>query len=225
MTRFIVVRHGRSVANNDGVFSCMQDVPLADAGKAQAECVAAYLHQHESIDKIYTSGMQRTDQTAAPTAALFHLPLHTERGLREIFPGLWEGLPYAEIAKRYTADWHNWRFDFSNARCTAGESVRELYRRIQATLHRLAAENEGKTVMLTTHYTPLRLMVAMAMGYAPEQVHLSSIPTNATVNVLRYEAERLHLELADLVTYPEHLYSTNSHPLPPRMPHTRLNKK
>ena len=218
MTRFIVVRHGRSVGNDAGVFSCTRDVPLSRIGEQQAEYVARYLAAHERIDSIYTSGMQRTVRTAMPTAERFGLPIQTERGLREIFSGLWEGLPYRELNRRFHEDWSNWRFDFSNARCTGGESVRELYRRVEEALHRLAAENGGKTVLLVTHYTPLRILSALSMGYRPEQVHLAPIPTNATVNVFPYKNGVLTAEVTDLVTYPDALYLTHAHPRPPRLP-------
>lgn len=218
MTRFIVVRHGRSTANDKGVFSCWQDVPLAPIGIKQAEYVADHLAAHEQIDAIYTSGMLRTMQTAAPTAERFGLELQTDHGLREIFAGLWEGVPYGKLNHYFHEDWMDWLYDFPNMRCTGGESVRELYRRLEATLRRIAAQNEGKTVMLTTHCTPLRLIMAMSMGYGPDLVHLAPTPTNATVNIFRYEDGTLSAEVTNLVTYPDSLYSTNNHPLPPRMP-------
>lgn len=218
MTRLVVVRHGRSTANDAGVFSCMRDVALSPIGEQQAAFVAKYLAQNERIDCIYASGMKRTVQTAMPTAEHFHLPVETETGLREIFAGLWEGVPYRDLNLRFHEDWMNWLYDFSNARCTGGESVRELYRRVEVTLRRIAAQNEGKTVMLTTHYTPLRIMVAMSMGYRPEQVRLAPTPTNATVNIFQYESGTLTAEVTNLITYPDSMYSTNQHPLPPRMP-------
>ena len=218
MTRFIVVRHGRSSANNKGVFSCLQDVPLASIGIKQARYVTKYLAAHEQIDAIYTSGMLRTAQTATPTAEHFGLELQSEHGLREIFAGLWEGVPYGELDRRFHEDWMDWLYDFSNARCTGGESVRELYRRLEATLRRIAAQNEGKTVMLTTHCTPLRVMIAMSMGYGPDRVHLAPTPTNATINIFGYKDGALTAEVTNLITYPDNLYFTNARPLPPRMP-------
>lgn len=218
MTKLVVVRHGRSTANDAGVFSCMQDVALSPIGEQQAVFVAKYLAENERIDRIYASGMKRTVQTAMPTAVHFHLPVETEVGLREIFAGLWEGLPYKELNRHFHEDWMNWLYDFSNARCTGGESVRELYRRVESALHRIVAENEGKTVMLATHSTPLRIITAISLGYTPEQVHLAPIPTNATINILLYENGRMTAQEINLVPYPDALYFTNAHPFPPRLP-------
>lgn len=218
MTRFIVVRHGRSTANDRGVFSCWQDVPLSSIGVKQAGYVADYLAAHEQIDAIYTSGMLRTAQTAAPTAERFGLELQADHGLREIFAGLWEGILYRKLDHYFHEDWMDWLYDFSNARCTGGESVRELYRRLEATLCRIAAQNEDKTVMLTTHCTPLRLMIAMSMGYGPDRLQLAPTPTNATINIFQYKDGALSTEVTNLVTYPDNLYFTHARPLPPRIP-------
>jgi broad specificity phosphatase PhoE len=218
MTRFIVVRHGRSTANDRGVFSCRQDVPLSPVGIKQAQHVANHLAAHEQIDAIYTSGLLRTIQTAAPTAERFGLKTQTEPDLCEIFAGLWEGVHYNELKRRFHEDWMNWLYDFSNARCTGGESVRELYRRMETTIHRIAAQNKDRTVMLVTHCTPLRVMIAMSMGYSPDRVHLAPTPTNATVNIFDYEDGALTAEVTNLITYPDSLYFTHAHPLPPRIP-------
>ena len=202
MTRFIVVRHGRSVANDAHVFSSTIDVSLTPRGLKQAQYLGEYLAKNERIDKIYTSGMLRTNQTAAPTASRLGLSLHKEPGLREIFSGLWEGVPYKTLNNVYTDDRMTWEYDFSHARCTCGESVRELYFRIKKTLENLAVQNEGKTVMLVTHFSPIRVITALAMGYTCDEVHLAPKPHNATVNIFRYEGGRLTAELLDLVPYP-----------------------
>lgn len=202
MTRFIVVRHGRSVANDAHVFSSTIDVSLTPGGLKQAQYLGEYLAKNERIDKIYTSGMLRTNQTAAPTAERLGLPLHEEPGLREIFSGLWEGVPYATLLRDYTAEYLTWIHDFSHARCTGGESVRELYFRVKKTLDRLAAQNGGKTVMLATHFSPLRVIIALAMGYSCDEVHLAQHPHNAAVNIFRYENGCLTPEVLDLIPYP-----------------------
>ena len=218
MTRFIVVRHGRSIANDRGVFSCRQDVPLSPVGFKQAQHVADHLAAHEQIDAIYTSGMLRTIQTATPTAERFGLKIQTEPDLCEIFAGLWEGVHYNELNRRFHEDWMNWLYDFSNACCTGGESVRALYHRLETALRRIAAQNKNQTVMLTTHCTPLRVMIAMSMGYGPDRVHLAPTPTNATINIFDYKDGALTAEVTNLITYPDSLYFTHDCPLPPRMP-------
>ncbi len=216
MTKLIIVRHGHSTANDSHCFAGVSDASLTAVGKQQAEYVGEYLAAREHIDKIYTSGMTRTVQTAMPTATRLGLPLHTEKGLREIFAGLWESLPYKELDRLYHDDWMGWIFDSSHARCTGGESTRQLYYRIKEAVFRLAEANEGKTLLLVTHSTPLHLLHAIAMGYSPEQTHLAPFQINASINVFHYERGALSLKKSNLVVYPPHLLRSSQYPQPPR---------
>ncbi len=218
MTRFIVVRHGLSTANKAEIFAAHTDTPLTEQGKQQAEYVAAYLAQTGRVDRIFYSGLTRTKQTAAPSAKLFGLPMQEEKGLIEIFAGLWENLPYKEIDKRYHDDWMRWNYDFSLARPTLGESVREHFIRVERTVHRLAAAHEGETLLLFTHCTPVRVMNAMAAGLPPEQLARAAIPLNASVNVYRYVDGALCVEDKNRITYPLSLSCSKRLPRPPLMP-------
>ena len=218
MTRFIAVRHGYSTANKAKCFAGHPDVPLTDQGKAQAEYVATDLAQGERVDHIFYSGLTRTRQTAQPCAKLLGLPLQVENGLREVFAGLWENLPYHVIDERYHDDWSRWMFDFSHARCTGGESVREHYFRVERTIRRLAAAHEGQTLLLFTHCTPVRVMNAIAAGISPEHIHRAAVPRNGSINIYRYEDGKLFVEEADRIAYPLSLSSCERFPCPPRMP-------
>lgn len=216
MTRLIVIRHGHSAANNAQVFSGMLNTPLSAVGERQAEYLAEYLAANERIDKIYVSGLTRTVQTATPTAKRLGLPLHTERGFQEIFAGIWENVKYKKINLLYHDEWMTWGYDFAHARCPSGESVRAFYRRVEAALHRLCAQNENKTVMLVTHATPLRVLCCMANGGDIEDVGKVKFPDNASINVFHYENGTLTPEQINLVVYPCSLIASRAHPLPPR---------
>ncbi len=205
MTRFIVVRHGFSEANKTHAFAGISDPPLTQKGKRQAEYVAAYLAEHERVDHIFYSGLTRTRQTAEPSAAVFGLPLRVERDLIEIFAGLWEGKTFREINEKYHDDWMTWLFDFPHCHCTQGESVRDHYLRVERAVHRLAAAHEGQTLLLVTHYNPVRVINAMAAGLPFEQLHRAPAPANASVNIYCYENGVLRAEQQNIITYPPFL--------------------
>ena len=217
MTSLIVVRHGYSVANDAHCFAGRLDTPLSDIGKQQAEHVGTYLAANMHIDKIYTSGLTRTIQTAMPTATRLGLPLHSEQGLQEIFAGLWEGIPYKEIKRLFHDDFMTWCHDLPHARCTCGESIRELYHRTKKTVFRLAEENEGKTLLLVTHATPLRAIHAVALGVSPDLFHTVPCHVNASINIFSYEDGVLSLNTNNLVVYPTHLLHSSAYPMPPRL--------
>ncbi|MBR4078223.1 MAG: histidine phosphatase family protein, partial [Oscillospiraceae bacterium] len=77
--------------------------------------------------------------------------------------------------------------DFSNARCTGGESVRELYRRICNTVRRIAEENDGKTVVVATHATPIRTFMHYCSGLPLSEMKNIPWVSNASVTTAVYE--------------------------------------
>ena len=202
MTRFIVVRHGFSVANKALRFAGHVDTPLNEIGKKQAAHVAEYLAANEHIDKIICSGLTRTKQTAAPLIARLGLPLHEDKELRELFAGLWENIPYGDIDRLFHDDWMTWRFDIGHAHCTGGESIREHYARIERAIHRIAKNHDGQALVLVTHFTPVRVMIAMARGIPWQRFAEAPMPANASVQIFTYEDGTLRCEKENLIAYP-----------------------
>lgn len=90
----LLVRHGESApAHPDRPFPLRDghgDPPLDAVGVRQARLLADRL-QHERVDAIYVTSLQRTHQTAAPLADRLGLPLLVEPDLREVHLGDWEG--------------------------------------------------------------------------------------------------------------------------------------
>ena len=207
MTRLIVVRHGFSIANKIKRFAGHTDTPLDEIGKAQAQHVAEYLAANEHIDKVICSGLTRTRQTAAPLVAKLGLPLHEDTALREIFAGLWENMPYADINRLFHDDWLCWCYDIGHTRCTGGESIREHYARIERAVHRIAEDHDGQTLLLATHCTPVRVMSAMSRGIPWQRFQEAPLPANASIHIFTYENGVLHCEKENLIAYPPSLAS------------------
>ncbi len=191
MTRMIFVRHGYSTANEQERFAGHSDFPLAALGFEQAKCVAEYIAKNEKIDKIYSSGLLRTTQTVQPTADALGLPVIADHGLREIFAGEWEGMKFDDIFKKYNEDFSVWLHDLAHVRCTGGESAEELFERVSEAVVRLGEENEGKTLLLATHATPMRVVDAFSDGDTYEKIAEHKAPPNASLHIYEYENGKL----------------------------------
>ncbi len=181
-----MIRHGFSVANNEKRFAGHSDFPLTELGKRQAErCAEALKHEH--IDAIYASDLKRAFETAIPVAKTRGLDVIPTERLREIFAGEWEGKTFDELDSEYSTAFSVWKSDIGHARCTGGESPAELSSRILATLGAIAAENEGKTVCIATHATPIRAVCTAAAGL--DVCDMSKIPwtANASISLFEYE--------------------------------------
>ena len=96
-TEIVMVRHGASSPPIEGIPNPLvgghSNPALADAGKAQAERMAAGL-KHEPISAIFVSTLRRTAETAAPLAAATGLEPVAIADLREVFLGDFEGGVY-----------------------------------------------------------------------------------------------------------------------------------
>jgi probable phosphoglycerate mutase len=96
-TELVLVRHGASAPIAPGerfpLVDGHGDPPLAPAGHAQAEAVAARL-AGDGLAGLFVTTLQRTAQTAAPLAARTGLEPVVVPELREVHLGEWEGGEY-----------------------------------------------------------------------------------------------------------------------------------
>ena len=192
MTTLILVRHGQSEANVSRHFACRTDTPLSPLGKQQAQALAAYLPQHFKIDKIYASTLSRTRDTVLPTAAALGLPVFEDAGLLEIDAGRWENVHTSILKEDKTSGFDLWQTDVGSIKCPDGESVAELFDRVVGTVLRLAAENEGKTLLRASHWTPIHALLTFAKGKTVKDMQESDfIIPNASLHVLTFENGRL----------------------------------
>ena len=90
-SRIMLWRHGRTVWNPEGRFQGQADVPLDPLGVAEAKRAAPMLAGFEPV-ALYSSDLSRAYQTAEALAELTGLEIVTDKRLREINVGSWEGL-------------------------------------------------------------------------------------------------------------------------------------
>jgi broad specificity phosphatase PhoE len=162
-TTIVLVRHGETDWNSGRRFQGHADIPLNDAGRAQAAELADTLVT-ERLTAVYTSPLQRASETAMIVAARLELDVRPLQALREIHVGDWEGLTFEEVKERYPENASvNWRSGWKD-----GESHEELGARVVPALVGLAAEHPNERVLAVTHAGPIRATLAAAMGLSVE---------------------------------------------------------
>ncbi len=181
-----MIRHGFSVANDLHLFAGHSDFPLTDIGRKQADKCAEALRD-EKIDAIYSSDIGRAYDTAKPIAASHSLEIIIHKGLREIYAGEWEGQSFETLNEKYAESFGIWKTDLGRAHPDGGESIAELFDRIIATVAEIAKENEGKTVCITTHATPIRAVTVASMGGVAADMSRIGWTPNAAISLFEYE--------------------------------------
>ena len=161
----LLLRHGQTPMSVQKRYSGRSDVPLTDTGARQAAAAAKRLAS-ASLDAIVASPLQRTVRTAEEVAAVTGLPVLTDEGFRETDFGAWEGLTFAEVRERWPSELAAWLADPSVAP-PGGESFAQVSERVTAALRRVLASREGQAVLIVSHVTPIKTLVATALLAPP----------------------------------------------------------
>ena len=201
MVTFILERHGQSDGNRLKLFTGHTDVKLTELGEKQVECAAQYITKAYKIDKIYSSDLTRALQTAQCVADKAGLEIIKSKNLREIYAGKWEGTSFETITRDYADDWKLWYDDVGNSRCTGGESVKELGERFIGELAAIAEENDGKTILIATHATPIRTTQCLLGGKTLDDMKNVPWGSNASITVVEYDKGSWSLKLAGFDEY------------------------
>ena len=160
----ILVRHGESVANAQGLLLGRTDAELTDVGRAQAAAVPALLTS--PVVEVRASPLVR----ARDTADLLGLgvPVTVDERWIEVDYGEFECQPLGGIPAEV---WQQWQRD-RGFRPAGGESLAEVDQRVEdACAELFASDGAGARradgdVLVVSHVTPIKAAVAWALGAA-----------------------------------------------------------
>ena len=201
-TTILLVRHGESEGNVLGVFTGHSGYPLTEMGHKQAELAADYIEKNYKVDAVYSSDLPRAFQTAEHIACVFALPVVTDCRFREIRAAKWERKAFDILGDLFPEDYAVWVNDTTNARCTGGESVREVADRVVQGIMSVAEAHPGQCVVIVAHATPIRTSLWKIAGGTPELFQKYNFGCNCAVSELTFEDGALSIVSAN---YTDHL--------------------
>ena len=207
LTTLLLVRHATNDWVGERLAGWTPGVHLNEAGRQQALTLAERLAALP-ITAIYSSPLERAQETVTPLAARLELPVHIEPDLGEVQYGQWTGKPLKEM--RETDLWPLLMMAPSLARFPEGESLCEAQARIIGALERLRRKHPDDMILAVSHADILKSVVAHYLG-----LHLDLfqrlVISPAAVSVLRFSPPGIaRLErfndtggLADLIHEPQ----------------------
>ena len=184
MRRILLARHGETEWNALGRLQGHTDIPLNEAGRAQARALAASVAT-AGIAAVVTSDLLRARETGEIVAAALGLGAPViEPGLRERRFGVFEGLTRDECAARHPEAWQAWQAR-TGGPADAEPRERAIARMVEA-LSRLAAI-EGGPLLVVSHGGVMRLWLMEILG--------EDVPfiTNASVFGIEHEGGRFRV--------------------------------
>jgi len=187
-TTLVLVRHGVTDHTSQRLFSGGlggSNPPLNEEGRAQVRATGDWLAPLAgALDALITSPVRRTAESAEILGSLMELEPKVEDGIAEMEFGAWDGLSFAEIQDSYPDDLASWlgNLDFAP---TGGESFRVVAERVIAGRDRILAAHTSQTVLVVSHVTPIKTLVADALGAPLDALYKMEL-SPASVTVISY---------------------------------------
>ena len=187
-TTLVLVRHGVTPHTVDKRFSGglkSSNPGLSDEGRDQIRTTAAWLAPIAAgIDVVVASPVRRTLESAEILAEVLGKKVDVEPGFAEMEFGAWDGMTLAEVSERDKAGLDAWLGSMDTAP-PGGDSFRDVEKRVLAGLDRILESHAGKTVVVVSHVTPIKTLVAQALT-APLESVLRMELSPASVTVLSF---------------------------------------
>jgi probable phosphoglycerate mutase len=161
--RLILVRHGSTTFNEDGLVLGRSDPPLSAVGLEQAQAVAHAL-AGKPVQAVYTSPLKRAQQTAAAIATALGLTPVLEQGLLELDAGELEGLKFEEMRQHHAGFLAQWTRDPGPLMMPGGESLDVVQARAWEAVHEIRERHPKGTVIAVTHNFVILVILCQALG-------------------------------------------------------------
>lgn len=160
MGSVVLIRHGEAEGNRHHRLIGWSEVSLTSIGHSQAQLVADRLSR-APIDRIVSSDLRRTVETAGPLASVLGLEPTLDPRFREINNGDWTGLTPTEVSQGWPDIWQAY-VDGHDVDRPGGERWADVRSRVVGALEEhLAADG---TTAVFSHGGPLVIAAAWASG-------------------------------------------------------------
>ena len=187
-TTLVLVRHGVTDHTRGKKFSggmASSNPSLNDEGREQARVTGEWLAPLAgTFDALISSPVRRTHETAEILAELLDLEIVPEPAIAEMEFGTWDGMSFTEVHEKYPDEISSWLGDLESAP-HGGESFRAVEKRVLEGRDRILADFDQQTVLAVSHVTPIKTLVADALGAPLEAVYRMELAP-AAVTVISY---------------------------------------
>lgn len=162
-THVILIRHGQTDWNVEPRFRGMADIPLNEAGVAQAEALARRLAS-EPIAAVYSSPLRRAIQTAEIIARPHGLPVEPAQGFASADYGRWEGMLVAEVARQHPDLYDLWLHHPERLQFPGGENLDQVRDRAFRALMEILPRHPDQRIVVVSHQVVTRTLLCAVLG-------------------------------------------------------------
>jgi len=160
--RLILIRHAQTDYSLQNRYCGFSNPSLNNKGIWQSKKLADRLGNLSSV-KVYSSDFKRAYQTAK--IIFRNNSIEKAADFREMNFGLFEGLKYEEIVRKYPKLYRDWVDNPEKVRIPAGERLKDLNKRVKERLSFILSQYEGKTLAVVTHGGPIKVILCDALKF------------------------------------------------------------
>lgn len=147
-TKLYIIRHGSTEWNLKKRYCGFLDIALNNKGKTQAKRLQRRL-KDETVDKVYSSDRRRAIQTAGIVFKGYDIEKVAD--LREMHFGIFEGLTYQEIMRKFPKTYKKWIANPFETIIPGGESLNILKKRVVIAFRKIISRHPNQTVAIVCH--------------------------------------------------------------------------
>lgn len=182
----LFLRHGQAKNNVERILAGRsKGFPLTELGIQQAEKIGDFLRPLE-ISKIYSSPVERAEQTAKIVGKKIGINTNIDERLTEIDMGAFTGLPYDQMFSKYGNMFLKFYQEHPIVENHGIESFASVKKRVLDTVNHYTGKHNSENILFVTHMDPIKSMISTILQLGPESLY-ELIIRNASLTILRKE--------------------------------------
>ena len=182
MGQIIFLRHGQAENNTKRILAGRTEgIPLTHTGIVQAHDAAKLLSEM-NVSAIYSSPIQRADDTAKIVAKRNNLDVISDDRLIELDMGKFTGMAYDDIFEKHGnvfLKFYNGELEIAH---NGVETFAEVKSRVTSIIKHIQSEHPQENVVLVTHMDPIKAMLSMSVNLSATNL-FELVIANASLNI------------------------------------------
>lgn len=146
MPTVVLIRPGCTDFDRDERIQGTLDLPLNSEGEEQVTQLVSKL-ENSGIEAIITSSSEPALSTAQQIGENLGVPVKEKEGLKNLNQGLWQGLEYEEVRRKYPKLLKQWTESPETVCPPEGELASEAVKRIQKTLQKYLKKKQSFAIV------------------------------------------------------------------------------
>jgi broad specificity phosphatase PhoE len=189
----ILVRHGQTDWNREGIFRGRIDVKLNAAGLKEAAVIGEKLRGTDP-DAVCSSPLSRAMDTALRIASYRGKQVREIAEFVDIDFGVWEGLSRGKAKARYPKIFKKWEQSPERVKIPGAETLGEVRGRVLKGLDLVLAEHPEGVVVIVSHGLINKVLLCAVLGL-PNSHFWKIKQDNGAINIFTYSARGTKLVL------------------------------